>query len=270
MPLKGAQRVESSRNGMVIHKVMRTAAKTWIVLAIAFFLLSSSLGCAIVKVVRKGTSEPAQVQQPKMAEVQPTFTPVPTHTPVPTFTPTPTLTATQTPTNTPSPTATPLPPTDTPVPTNTPVPPTKPPPPTDTPVPPTDTPVPFITAHGVVGTLTLIDPQPSYRNRSAVKLRWSAKNETGAPIEFGILGITMNTGTGPNQFQSTRSGPNNKLEPGEEIGAEEIVRPLRFGEQVEGDVLIVLSMCFNKYDECEKPGADWENISPPVVIHIVP
>jgi len=122
----------------------------------------------------------------------------------------------------------------------------------------------------VIGTLTLIDPKPSYVNRSAVKLHWTAKNETSGPIEFGLLGITMNTGTGPSQFQSTRSGPNNKLEPGEEIGADEIVRPLRFGEQVEGEAVIVLSMCFSKYDDCEKPGADWENISPPIVIHIVP
>jgi len=249
---------------------MRTTARTWFVLILAFVLLGASLGCAIVKVVRKGSRETPGVASPTVVVAQPTFTPVPTHTPVPTFTPTPTLTPTHTPTHTPTPTDTPLLPTDTPTPTNTPVPPTKPPTPTNTPVPPTDTPVPFVTAHGVVGTLTLIDPQPSYRNRSAVKLRWTAKNETNAPIEFGILGITMNTGVGPNQFQSTRSGPYNKLEPGEEIGAQEIVRPLRFGEQVEGDVLIVLSMCFSKYDECEKPGADWENISPPVVIHIVP
>ncbi len=252
---------------------MSTIAKNWMVLGIAFFVLSASLGCAIVKVVRKGSEEPTSVPQPAVVELQPTFTPVPTHTPVPTFTSTSTpvpATATPVPTNTPVPTATPVPDTATPVPTATPLPPPQPASPTDTPIPPTDTPAPFVTAHGVVGSLTLLDPKESYRNRSDVKLRWTVKNESGAEIEFGILGVTMNTGTGPAQFQSSRSGPNNRLAPGEEISAEDTVRPMRFGEQVEGDVLIVQSMCFNKYEDCEKPGADWENISPPLVVHIVP
>ena len=119
--------------------------------------------------------------------------------------------------------------------------------------------------------MELVDPQEVYGNRTKVTVFWRVVNESGAEIRFGILGITMDTGTGPAQFQSTRSGPNNVLGPGDETSAEEIVRPMRFGEQVEGDALLVLSMCFEPTtEECEQPGADWENISPPLVIHIVP
>jgi hypothetical protein len=90
-------------------------------------------------------------------------------------------------------------------------------------------------------------------------------------MPFAILGTTMDSGTGPAQFQSSRSGPHNMLAPGEEISAEEIVRPFRFGEQIEGDVALVVAMCFEKTgEECEQPGADWENISPLLMVHIVP
>jgi len=123
----------------------------------------------------------------------------------------------------------------------------------------------------VVGSLVLLEPQEAYGNRTNVKTRWTVKNESGVDILFGILGITMDSGTGPAQFQSSRSGPHNMLAAGEEISAEEIVKPFRFGEQVEGDVAFVVSMCFDQTaDECEQPGADWENISPPLVIHVVP
>lgn len=246
-------------------------ARKWIILIIAATLLATSLGCAVVRVVRKTDVQPTPLPQPTVIDVQPTFTLAPTATP--TETPTPIPSPTDTPTNTPAPTDTPAPvDTPTPVPADTPVPQPTLPPPTDTPPPPpADTPVPFITAHGVIGSLVLVDPKEAYANRSAVKVRWTVKNESGADIPFGILGITMDTGTGPAQFQSTRSGPNNRLGPGDEISAEEIVRPLRFGEQIEGDALLVLSMCFEKSpEECEQPGADWENISPPVVIHIIP
>lgn len=246
-------------------------ARRLIILIMTITLLTGSLGCAVVRVVRKTDVQPTPLPQPTVMNLQPTFTLAPTATPTetPTLTPTPT----DTPTNTPAPTDTPVP-VDTPTsePTDTPVPEPTLPPPTDTPPPPaTDTPVPFMTAHGVVGSLELIDPQESYANRTKVKLHWRVKNESGADIPFGILGITMDTGTGPAQFQSTRSGPNNMLAPGDETSADEIVRPLRFGEQIEGDAVLVLSMCFEKsIEECEQPGADWENISPPLVIHIVP
>jgi len=117
----------------------------------------------------------------------------------------------------------------------------------------------------------VVDVKESYPNRQAVTVRWAVKNESGAEIKYGILGITLNNGIGPAEFQSTRSGPFNLLAPGEEIGADEVIRPYRFGEQVEGDVEVVLSMCFEKTpEECEAPGADWENVSRSLFIHVVP
>ncbi len=111
----------------------------------------------------------------------------------------------------------------------------------------------------------------AYTNRQPVRVRWSLKNESGAEIKYGILGITLNNGIGPAEFQSTRSGPFNLLGVGEEIGAEEVIRPYRFGAQVEGDVEVVMSMCFqNTPEECEQPGADWENVSPSIFVHVVP
>ena len=119
--------------------------------------------------------------------------------------------------------------------------------------------------------MVLLEPQEAYDNRAKIKSRWTVKNESGAEIRFGILGIIMDSGTGPAQFQSTRSGSNNMLAAGEEISAEEYIKAFRFGEQIEGDAAFFVSMCFEKtVEECEQPGADWENISPRVVVHVVP
>ena len=241
------------------------------VLILSIVIIASSLGCAVVRVVHKGSAQPTPLPQPVELDVQPTFTAVPTltSTSMPTATPLPT----ETPTNTPAATETPtVAPTESPVPTDTPVPAPTIAPPTDTPPPPpTDTPAPFMSSHGVSGRLEVADVQEAYPNRQPLTVHWTVKNESGADIKYGILGITMNNGIGPAEFQSTRSGPFNLLAAGEEIGADEVIRPYRFGAQVEGDVEVVLSMCFQKTpEECEQPGADWENVSPSIFVHVVP
>ena len=244
--------------------------KIWVV-AIASILLFGSLGCALVRVVRQNPEEPTAARTPLVViEVAPTFPP--TFTPTATQLPTATRTATPTLSPTPQPSPTPAPPTDTPAPTDTPEPPPTRAPvkPTDTPVPPTATPVPFTASHPVVGTLTVREPAAEYRNGAKVKVHWTVKNTSGGELRFGILGITVGSGTGPAQFQSSRSGPNNFFNADEEIGADDTVSVYRFGNQIRGPANLYLSMCFAKYEECQKPNADWENITAPVTINIVP
>lgn len=249
---------------------MRT--RKHVVLMLSIVIIISSLGCAVVRIVHKGSVQPTPLAPTVALDVLPTFTPVPTMTS--TATPTATPLPTDTPTHTPIPTDTPTvpPATNTPVPTDTPVPAPTAAPPTDTPPPPpTEAPAAFMSSHGVAGRLELVDIKDAYPNRQPVRVRWSVKNESGAEIKYGILGITLNNGIGPAEFQSTRSGPFNLLGVGEEIGAEEVIRPYRFGAQVEGDVEVVMSMCFqNTPEECEQPGADWENVSPSIFVHVVP
>jgi len=249
---------------------MRT--RKHVVLMLSIVIIISSLGCAVVRIVHKGSIQPTPLAPTVALDVLPTFTPVPTMTS--TATPTATPLPTDTPTHTPIPTDTPTvpPATNTPVPTDTPVPAPTAAPPTDTPPPPpTEAPAAFMSSHGVAGRLELVEIKDAYTNRQPVRVRWSLKNESGAEIKYGILGITLNNGIGPAEFQSTRSGPFNLLGVGEEIGAEEVIRPYRFGAQVEGDVEVVMSMCFqNTPEECEQPGADWENVSPSIFVHVVP
>ena len=249
---------------------MRT--RKHVVLMLSIVIIISSLGCAVVRIVHKGSVQPTPLAPTVALDVLPTFTPVPTMTS--TATPTATPLPTNTPTHTPIPTDTPTvpPATNTPVPTDTPVPAPTAAPPTDTPPPPpTEAPAAFMSSHGVAGRLELVEIKDAYTNRQPVRVRWSLKNESGAEIKYGILGITLNNGIGPAEFQSTRSGPFNLLGVGEEIGAEEVIRPYRFGAQVEGDVEVVMSMCFqNTPEECEQPGADWENVSPSIFVHVVP
>ena len=114
------------------------------------------------------------------------------------------------------------------------------------------------------------EPQPEYRNGVKLKVRWTLKNVGPDELRFGILGITVASGTGPAQFQSSRSGPNNVLQPNEEIVSDDIVPVIRFGNQVRGPANLYLSMCFSKYEDCQKPGADWENVTAPVTVNIVP
>ena len=75
------------------------------VLILSIVIIASSLGCAVVRVVHKGSAQPTPLPQPVELDVQPTFTAVPTltSTSMPTATPLPT----ETPTNTPAATETP-------------------------------------------------------------------------------------------------------------------------------------------------------------------
>ena len=242
--------------------------RLWVIM-LAVVVAISSLGCAVVQIVRTAPGTPsAPLPQPPVVEAG--VTPEPTALPTATATETPL--PTETPTHTPEPTPTPQPATPTSTPTNTPAPTRRAaPPPTDTPEPPpTDTPVSFTTLHGVIGSLELVDPQPEYKNGANVFVRWKVQNPTDFDVSFGILGIAQDNGSGRPEFQSSRSGPNNYVPAGGEIGAEDRIRLLRYGTQIRGQIHIYVSMCFSKYEECEQPGADWELVSPPLTVNIVP
>lgn len=235
-------------------------------------VLSATLGCAVVRISRSGSTPTATVFVPEapVAEVEPTQPPA-TPTVPPTATPTATAAPTNTPpaTNTPKPTSTPAPlPTDTPAPppaTKAPAAPA----PTDTPPPPpTDTPAPFVNSKGLEGTVEIVDPQPEYINGAAVVVNWRIKNTSPVDVLFGILGFDLPKAGPKGGYAETRSGPHEKIPAGGEISATNELHPYRIG-QVRGPVTIRFTICYDKQEVCQQPGANWEDAAQPFTVQIV-
>ncbi len=252
----------------------------WMIMLIAFVVLSSSMGCALLKVMTGQTSPKAQATRPApvaQATYFGTATPTKTSTPAPTATRT--KTATPAPTAPPSPTiaatattgaqeervpaapAQDAPPTPAPAPKKA--------EPTATTPPPTPEPQPMVGQHGTSALFSVVDPKPEYRNGAQLKVHIQIKNTTAAPLLFGILGINLPTEDTVDGFVSVRSSKFEQIDPGQELVTEAKVKPVRFG-QVRGPATMTLTMCFSKLDECQQPGADWEVIAPPITVNIVP
>lgn len=246
-----------------------------IVILLSVLVLVSTLGCAVVKVTRKGADPtPTRlVAQPPVAVLEPTQAP-PSATPTSTQTPAPT--ATPAPTDTPRPTNTPKAiekPTDTPPPaaTNTPKPKAPAAPePTDTPEPaPTEPPAPFTNSKGLQGTVEIVNLEPEYVNGAALQVKWRIVNTSPVDVLFGILGFDLPLAGPKGGFAETRSGPYEKIPAGGEISAQNELHPYRIG-QVRGPVTIRFTICYDKLEACKQPGANWEDVSAPFTVNIVP
>jgi hypothetical protein len=205
-----------------------------------------------------------------------------THTPLPTRQATSTLVPTVTPavsTDTPLPitdtpgvtfTDTPLPPAA----TNTrPVQPTQPiVVPTDTPVPPTNPPAP-VGANGVIGELTLCNPEkPSFAaNIERICFREKIVNTTGAPVPYGVLGVQITGLDGaPSSFHSSWQGALS-IGPGCTGPTDVCGGPWEDGTYLAtpGSYRLQLSMCFSDINSCLGGTGNWATLTSGVNVTVI-
>ncbi len=142
--------------------------------------------------------------------------------------------------------------------------PTATPPPTATPAPP-----PVTTSHGVTGQLTLCNPEkPSFAaDIERICFRELITNTTGAPVSYGLLGVSATNLTGgPDQFQTSWRGDLS-------------VPPFGTGPtgggwedgiyiDVPGAYRLQLAICFSSVDGCLS-GIGWELLTAGVDVKVV-
>mgnify|MGYP001585535824 CR=1 FL=1 len=138
------------------------------------------------------------------------------------------------------------------------------PPPAATPAPP-----PVTTSHGVTGQLTLCNPEkPSFAaDIERICFRELITNTTGAPVSYGLLGVSATNLTGgPDQFQTSWRGDLS-------------VPPFGTGPtgggwedgiyiDVPGTYRLQLALCFSNVDGCLS-GIGWEVLTSGVDVKVV-
>lgn len=206
------------------------------------------------------TPLPTFTPSPVAAEVAVVIPPTATDTPLPTATNSPEPTATEVlPTNTPEPTS--EPPTDTPEPTPTDPPPAPQPAQQEAPPPaPTDPPPPsgpVASARGVIGTLTFRDGRNTYGVGEQVFVNIEAKNTSGNPLSFGILGLNTSQGL----FQT--SWDNSSIAAGQTFTH---IDGVPFSAP--GNHKIWLSVCYSDKTTCQGADGEWERYEPGIDVVI--
>jgi hypothetical protein len=136
-------------------------------------------------------------------------------------------------------------------------------------------PGPVTGSHGVSGQLIMCGGRLSFAaNERVCFVEW-IRNNTGAPISYGVLGvIAVNTSTGATQFQSSwdaQGAPDGFLwiDPGC-IGPTDRCNGqwedgMRIGTP--GSWRLTLQVCFSDFGTC-LTGGDWETLSAPITVSI--
>jgi hypothetical protein len=134
----------------------------------------------------------------------------------------------------------------------------------------TPTPAPVNTSHGLTGQLTLCNPEkPSFAATiERICFRETLFNTTGAPVQYGILGVqATNLSGGPNQFQTSWRGDNLFVPAGGQGPAGGNWEDGIYITQP-GTYRLQLAVCFSSVDGC-LAGTGWETITSGVNVTVV-
>lgn len=145
-----------------------------------------------------------------------------------------------------------------------------PPPTTPSNPPPASTPAPVGNPRGLIGQLTLCNPEkPSFAaNIERICFRENLFNPTGVPVSYGLLGVqATNLTGGPNQFQTSWRGDDLAVPPGGNAPG---------GGNWEDGIYVTtpgtyrlqLAVCFNTVDACLS-GSGWATLTSGVDVKVV-
>jgi hypothetical protein len=144
--------------------------------------------------------------------------------------------------------------------------------PSDTPVPPTSPPQP-VGAHGIVGELTLCNPEkPSFAaNIERICFREKIVNTTGGPIPYGVLGVQITGLDGaPSSFHSSWQG-SLSIGPGCTGPTDVCGGPWEDGTYLAtpGSYRLSLSMCFSGINSCLGGTGEWATLTSGINVTVI-
>jgi hypothetical protein len=130
-------------------------------------------------------------------------------------------------------------------------------------------------AHGVSGMLNLCSSQVTFAvNERVCFVEW-IKNNTTAPVAYGILGVTAVKAGGGTQFQTSWSGQNAAhgllgIDPGCIGPTDRCKGQWEDGMRLSspGSYQLFLNVCFSDYSTCRGSAGDWEVLSGSIVITV--
>lgn len=144
--------------------------------------------------------------------------------------------------------------------------------PSATPVPPTNPPAPS-GANGIVGELTLCNPEkPSFAaSIERICFREKIVNTTGAPIPYGVLGVEITGLNGaPSSFHSSWQG-SLSIGPGCTGPTDVCGGPWEDGTYLAtpGSYRLTLSMCFSEINSCLGGTGNWATLTSGINVTVI-